>query len=321
MQIIDFILHWGPVVTVISMASLGAGFGGGIATISALDAITRSPRAHNSIARALVLGLALIETGAIIAMVTAVLLMRSSNTYDQQFQFDTIGRWGIALSLGICALSVGIASASAVSEAFKSIARQPFFAHKLFNLMLITQSIIQTPVIFSFLIGLIIYSQLGSISNEVNAWRLLAAGLCIGIGSLGPICGLARFAKAALRALGSNREIYPKLLPFSFVSQAIIETPIIFALVTSILIIFVPTHNKAPIVGIASSLAAALAIGIGTLMPGLSSGRTVAAACDSIAISPESSTLLSRSSILVQGIIDTSAVYALLISVMCLIFG
>ena len=67
-------------------------------------------------------------------------------------------------------------------------------------------------------------------------------------------------------------------------------------------------------------LAAGLCTGIGTFGPGISSGKTASAACHQIAVNPEHHGMLSKVSIFAQGLIDTSAIYALLISLLLIFF-
>ena len=61
-------------------------------------------------------------------------------------------------------------------------------------------------------------------------------------------------------------------------------------------------------------LAFALTIGFGTFGAGISSGRSAAAAAIQIAYNPQAYNLLARSSMMAQGLIDTCAVYAFIIS-------
>ena len=94
--------------------------------------------------------------------------------------------------------------------------------------MLITQSLIQTPVIFGLIVALLITASIGSVQTLVEGTQLLAAGICIGLGSIGPTIGLGRFTYQACYTAGINRSSYTKILPFTLISGAIIETPLIF---------------------------------------------------------------------------------------------
>lgn len=224
---------------------------------------------------------------------------------------------GIAISFP--GVIIGYASSMPAYEALSAIARQPFLARKLSNFMLLTQSLIQTPVIFGFIIALIIRAQLPDVTQIGQALTLVGSGLAIGIGCIGPAIGGGYFTKIACRSVGINKYAYPKLFTFTFISQAIIETPVIFA---SIISFFLTTKALQvvdnPIIGLAY-LSFALTIGFGTLGAGISSGRSAAAAATQIAQNPQMYTFISRSSMMAQGLIDTCAVYAFIISLWLII--
>src|SRR5262249_35696670 len=109
-------------------------------------------------------------------------------------------------------------------------------------------------------------------------------------------------------------------LSFTLISQAIIETPIIFALITSITLLFVaPVENISLLKGV-TYLAAGICTALGTFGPGISSGITAAAACRSITYNPEQFEVLSRLSLFAQGLIETCTIYANIISFMLILF-
>ncbi len=74
---------------------------------------------------------------------------------------------------------------------------------------------------------------------EVEAIKLLAAGLCMGIGAIGPAIGEGIVASKALEAMGRNPEASDKITPMMFVAMAITESTGIYALVVSLIILFV----------------------------------------------------------------------------------
>ena len=316
---ISSFLYYGSIFFIVGLTSLGTGIGGGKATVKTLDAINRAPTSYPEIFRAIIIGLALIETSAILGIVMALLLIVGQPLEAQENIFIAISQWGIAFSLGITGCLVGILSALPAQEAAYAIARQPFFSSKILNTMLLTQSIIQTPVIFSFLIALFIKAQFGTVSTYANSIRLLASGLCMGLGSIGPTIGLARFAQVANRSISINRNAYSLLMPFTFISQAIIETPIIFAVLISIILLITPVKPHNEFLGALACLATAFCIALGTLGPGIGSGKIASAACKEIALAPENNSLISRTSILGQGIIDAAAMYALLVALIIIV--
>jgi F0F1-type ATP synthase membrane subunit c/vacuolar-type H+-ATPase subunit K len=307
----DF-LHYGTIALTVGINSIGVGLGEGLTSRAALKAIDIQPSAQNDIARVAILGTALIETSAIMGVTIAFYLLLGSKGASQALP-SSIAEVGIALAICLSGLVIGLASSFPAREACMAIARQPFFADKILRFMLITQSIIQTPIIFGFIIAIFIRTQAANISTIPEALTLVASGLCIGLGSIGPAIGLAVFAKHACRGLGINRNAYNNLMSFTFISQAIIETPMIFALLVSLMLIILPS-TPTMLSGIAF-IGAAFCMGIGTLGPGIASGRTASAACHQIALKPELYSSISKVSMFAQGLIDTCAIYTFLIAI------
>lgn len=304
------LIHYGTIGLTVGISSVGVGIGEGITSGAALDAMNQQPSARDDIAKAAILGMALIETAAIMGVSMAIILLRGNPISS----YGYCAELGVLLAVCFSSLTIGLISALPTREACYAIARQPFFAQKIMRFMLMTQSILQTPIIFGFIVAVTIKNQAATIETFEECLKLISAGLCIGLGSIGPAIGLAQFAKTACRGIGTNREAYNKLFSFMLISEAMIETPIIFSLIISMLILLTPLPAAYPLTKAIAFLAAAICTGLGTFGPGLSSGRTSSAACEQIALNPDQYELLSRVSMFSQGLIDTSAIYSLLIS-------
>lgn len=298
----------------ILMTAISVGMSQGITNNAALTAINIQPQAQDDIAKLTLLGTALIETAAILAVFMSALLFLDQGQ-PTHFLYSELSKIGIGLAIGLSGFVIGLASSGPAKEACLAVARQPFMAPKIFNFMLITLSIIQTPLILAFIVALFIKNQAQYAASLADSFRLIASGFSIGVGCIGPAIGLSLFATAAVKGLGVNRNAYNRLLIFTFISQAIIDAPIIFSLLISLILLFssiAPDH----VIGGVNLLAAGICMGLGTLGPGLASGRMAAAACKEIAQNPDSYSLISRASIFGQGIIDTMAIYSLLISIL-----
>lgn len=310
-EYIGSLLHFCTIALTVGVNSVGVGIGEGLTSRAALKAINKQPSAQNDIARVAILGTALIETSAIMGVTIAFFLLLGNHS-AAQVPIANIAELGIALSICLSGFIIGLASSLPAQEACMAIARQPFFADKILRFMLITQSIIQTPIIFGFIIAMFIRSQAMHVQTIPESLMLIAAGLCIGLGSIGPAIGLAIFAKNACRGLGINRKAYAQLMSFTFISQAIIETPIIFALTIALMFMFYST-NPTLLASIAW-IAAAFCMGLGTLGPGIASGQTAASAVNQIALRPKYYSSISKVSMFAQGLIDTCAIYTFLIA-------
>jgi F0F1-type ATP synthase membrane subunit c/vacuolar-type H+-ATPase subunit K len=309
------LVHYGVISLISVLAGLGAGIGQGIAAIGAFKAVDRQPSVESEVNKSIILALAIIETAVVLGLIFIMILFFKNTTGFYQILSEV----GIGCALGIPAFVIGVASGLPAYSAMMSIARQPFMARKMTNAMLLTQSIIQTPIIFGFLIATVINYQLTTAYSLNDALRLIASGLSVGLASVGSAIGLGYFAYVAAESLGKNSNQYSKILSFTFLSQAIIETPLIFSAIIGFWITqtyIAPTND---IVSGIACLASAIAVGIGTWGSSISSGKTAGSACRQIALHPSMYGKLSKSSVLFQGIIDTSAIFAFIISIILLL--
>lgn len=312
-------LHYGVIASSIAISSISVGLGEGLISWSAMSAINRQPAARDDIMRVAIIGMTLVETVAILGLLVSILLLIYTNT--QTHYYSHYAEIGIAFAMGITGLVIGLASALPAQAACNAVARQPFFAHRISGFMLMTQVLIQTPMISAFLVSLFIQGQSDTAITFSDSLRLIASGLCVGIGSIGPAIGLGSFAKAAVESLGKNTKIYDKLLSFTFISEALVETPIIFCLLIALVLLFAIPHATitSDLDGIIF-LAAGLCAGLGTLGTGISSGKTAAAACTQIGNDPDAYNMLSRTSILAQSLIETVVLYTIILSLLMILF-
>lgn len=314
------IIHYLTIALVITLPVLSLGLGQGITSFMAIRAMNQQPSARNDIMRIAVLGIALIETAAILGFFIALMLIIQKG--ENINWYAHAAKLGIALAICLPGLVLGVASAFPAGASCMAVARQPFLSQKISRFMIITLSLIQTPIIFGFVVALNIQGNLDTVATMRDCLRLIAAGLSLGLGCIGPAIGLALFAKSACETLGVNRNTYNKIFSFMLISEAIIETPIIFSLVISVMLLFmVPELGVESMLGGITFIAASLCTGIGTLGPGISSGRTAAEACRQIGIYSDEYNTLSRASMFAQGLIETSAIYAVLIGFALIFLG
>ncbi len=305
------------IVLPVIFSTLGISFGQSRAAQAGLKAMDEQPSIRNEIFRALVLGLALMETAGVMCISLAVIMLLDQQLANAQ-QYTHLALLGIPAAL-ISGLVLGYVSSWATAQACLAIARQPFSSQKIINLLLITQSLLQTPIIFGFFVAWFIKMQALQATTLLEGARLLASGAVIGFGSIGPIIGLALFAQSVIRGVGIGPKAYPQLMTFTFFSEAIIETPIIFAFIISLLMLFLPTAPTDGTLRLVVFIAATFATAVGVFMPGVSSGRIASEACTQIAQKPELYPIISRTSMLAQALVDTFVIYTSLISFILLL--
>lgn len=71
------------------------------------------------------------------------------------------------------------------------------------------------------------------------AIKALAAGLCMGLGAIGPALGEGMVAARAMEAMGRNPAVADKMMPNMIVAMAICESTGIYSLVIALIILFV----------------------------------------------------------------------------------
>ncbi|MFT7183936.1 MAG: F-type H+-transporting ATPase subunit c [Oceanicoccus sp.] len=74
---------------------------------------------------------------------------------------------------------------------------------------------------------------------EVEAVKLLAAGLCMGLGAIGSGIGEGFVGGKALEAMARNPQMSDKVFTNMIIAIALAESTAIYALVVSLVILFV----------------------------------------------------------------------------------
>ncbi len=69
--------------------------------------------------------------------------------------------------------------------------------------------------------------------------KALAAGLCMGIGSIAPALAEGRVAAKTMETIGRNPEVADSIFPRMIVGMAICESTGIYSLVIALIILFV----------------------------------------------------------------------------------
>ena len=73
---------------------------------------------------------------------------------------------------------------------------------------------------------------------DIEAAKIIAAGLAVGLGAIGPGIGEGIAAGKALEAMGRNPEVSKDIFTKMIVAMAITESTAIYALVVAFLILF-----------------------------------------------------------------------------------
>ncbi len=74
---------------------------------------------------------------------------------------------------------------------------------------------------------------------ELEAAKVIAAGIAMGLGAIGPAIGEGYVGGKTMEAIGRNPSVSDKLIPNMVVAMAITESTGIYSLVIALIILFV----------------------------------------------------------------------------------
>jgi ATP synthase F0 subunit c len=136
---------------------------------------------------------------------------------------------GAGLSMGLGAVGSGKGEGYAAMKA----------ADPLLRTMLIGQAIAESTGIYGLVVALLlIFRGFGDV-HFMQIPAFISAGLCMGLGAMGPGFGLGLAAGHACEAIARNPETSTIILRNMLIGQAVTESTGIYALVVSLLLIFV----------------------------------------------------------------------------------
>jgi len=303
------VFHYLIVALMVIGPAIGFACGQRLAAQAIVEALDLQPKAGSSLFRSFILGTALNETTAIIGLIMGIILFRVEEITSASV-FAELGIW---FAMGFPGLLVGFLAAYPQRAAIFAIARQPHRAPRIISMMMILMSMMQMSVILGLVIGFFVYGKIVPDMTIAAGIQMCAAGCTFGLSAVGPLLGMSHFTEMACAATGQYPLAHTQLLSFSFLSQALIETPLFLALVISMLIVYSSESGIIPL------CAAALTMILVTFGPGIASGMIAHVACRNIGERPEHAGLFSYTSLVCQAIIDASVIYGLIVAVTLLV--
>lgn len=228
---------------------------------------------------------------------------------------------GGGLAIGLGAVGAAIGEGYTAAEANNAVSRNPERAGEIFKTMLVGQAVAESASIFALVVAMILLFSNFESSSIVVACGVLASGLCMGFGAIGSGVGSGFPGGAACAGMSRQPGMSSRLTTNMLVGSAVCQTPSIFALVTSFILIYTD-HSQSPISPTwAAILGAGFATGLGAIGSGIGGGIVARASCDGIARQPEAMTSVTNIMLLGQAITQTPAILALLISFILIFKG
>lgn len=219
--------------------AIGSGVGSGYPAGEACTGIAHQPEITVKLITNMLIGSAVCQTPAIFSMVVALMLM-FIDFGNAPLNPTWAAFVGAGLSMGLAAIGSGYGGGLAARASCEGIARQPETVANVTTIMLVGQAVAQTPSIFGMLISFILMFKSFPESSALSAsMALLAAGICTGFGGIGPGVGNGMVAEEAVRWVARNVEQAGTLMRTMLVGQAVSQSTAIYAMVVSLVLIFV----------------------------------------------------------------------------------
>lgn len=155
-----------------------------------------------------------------------------------------------------------------------------------------------------------------TIAELTQASSYLGAAIAMGFGAVGSATGVGYTASKTIPGMARQPELRNELLKTMLIGQAIAETPGIFALVISIMLVFWQADPS--LAQAMALLGAGLAIGLGTMGAGVGTGLSGGDACEAIARRPDAAQGVTMTMLLGQALATSPAVFAFVISLVLL---
>ncbi len=221
------------------LGAFGSAVGGGYPAAECCVGISRQPAVTGDLITNMLIGSAVCQTPAIFAMVISLMLM-FIGFENVPLHPAWAGFIAAGISTGLSSIGSGIGGGIPAGESCAGIARNPEASSQITTTMLVGQAVAQTPCIFGLLVSFILIFKVPSATTSiVPAMALLGAGISMGLGGIGPGIGNGYAAQGAVKWIARRMEASGTLTRIMLVGQAVSQSTSIYAMVVSLVLIFV----------------------------------------------------------------------------------
>ncbi len=295
------------------LGAIGAAIGEGYTAAQANLAVSRNPKISGDIFKNMLVGQAVAESASIFALVIAILLLFLDAPGATPLKAAAL--FGSGLSMGFGAIGSGIGSGFPGGQCCLGISRQPAIGSRLTTNMLIGSAVCQTPAIFSMVVALMLIFMDFSNSPLFPTWAaLIGAGMSTGLAAIGSGYGGGLAAGVSCDGIARNPESVANVTTTMLVGQAVAQTPSIFGLLVSFILLFKTFPESQALSASMALLAAGLCTGLGGIGPGIGNGMAAEGAVKWVARNTSRSGDLMRTMLVGQAVSQSTAIYAMVIS-------
>ncbi len=290
-------------------AAIGEGYTAGLANV----AISQKESKSREIVKNMLVGQAIAESAAIFALVIAIMLVFMK--FPGETLLGAASLLGAGICMGLGAIGSGVGAGFPGGQACLGIANQPEMAGKLTTNMLIGSAVCQTPAIFSMVVALmLLFLRFEHLPLGIAWAALIGAGASTGLAAIGSGYGGGMAAGSGCAGIARNPDSLGPVTTSMLVGQAVTQTPSIFGLLVSFILMFKAFPETAGIAAAMAPLSAGICMGFGGIGSGIGNGYTAESAVLWIGRNVEASGILTRTMLVGQAISQSTAIYAMVVS-------
>ena len=293
--------------------AVGAAIGEGYTAAQANLAVSRNPKISGDIFKNMLVGQAVAESASIFALVISILLLFLDIPATSDLKAAAL--FGAGVCMGFGAIGSGVGSGFPGGRACFGISRQPAAMSRLTTNMLIGSAVCQTPAIFSMVVALmLIFMDFGKAPTFPTWAALIGAGASTGLAAIGSGYGGGLAAGASCEGISRNPESVGNVTTTMLVGQAVAQTPSIFGLLVSFVLLFKSFPESTALSAAMALLGAGISTGFGGIGPGIGNGMAAEGAVRWVARNTEYAGDLMRTMLVGQAVSQSTAIYAMVIS-------
>jgi ATP synthase F0 subunit c len=295
------------------LGAIGAAIGEGYTAAQANLAVSRNPEISGDLFKNMLVGQAVAESASIFALVIAILLLFMDTTSGELI--NAAAFLGAGICVGFGAIGSGIGSGFPGGQACLGISRQPAVTNRITTNMLIGSAVCQTPAIFSMVVALMLVFMDFSHTAFYPGWAaLVGAGLSTGLAAIGSGYGGGMAAGACCEGIARQPDSVGNATTTMLVGQAVSQTPSIFGLLVSFILMF-KTFPASPALSASMALlGAGISMGFGGIGPGIGNGMAAEGAVRWVSRRLEHAGDLMRIMLVGQAVSQSTAIYAMVVS-------
>jgi len=295
------------------LGAVGAAIGEGYTAAQANLAVSRNPEISGDIFKNMLVGQAVAESASIFALVIAILLLFLDVGSAEPLKAAALLGAGVCIGFG--AIGSGVGSGFSGGQACWGISRQPAVASRLTTNMLIGSAVCQTPAIFAMVVALMLMFMDFSGQPLYPTWAaLLGAGFSTGLGAIGSGYGGGVAAGASCEGIARQPESVTNVTTTMLVGQAVAQTPSIFGLLVSFILMFKSFPESTALSASMALLGAGLCMGFGGIGPGIGNGMAAEGAVRWVSRNISRAGELMRIMLVGQAVSQSTAIYAMVVS-------